>query len=105
MAAKGLSEEQVAINLGIAYTTLREKKKQFSAFSSAIKKGKARSIKKVVNALFESATKNGSNTAQIFFLKNRDPENWKDKHDVEHSGEIGLSDAIKNARKRITESK
>jgi len=29
-------------------------------------------------------------TAQIFWLKNRQPETWREKHEVEHSGEIGL---------------
>lgn len=27
-------------------------------------------------------------TAQIFWLKNRQPDKWRDKHDHEHSGEI-----------------
>lgn len=31
-------------------------------------------------------------TAQIFWLKNRRPEQWRDKHDVEHSGSIGISE-------------
>lgn len=26
--------------------------------------------------------------AQIFYLKNRAPETWKDKHETEHSGEV-----------------
>lgn len=28
-------------------------------------------------------------TAQIFWLKNRQPDKWRDKQDVEHSGQIG----------------
>lgn len=27
-------------------------------------------------------------TAAIFWLKNRDPENWRDKQEVQHSGEL-----------------
>ena len=27
-------------------------------------------------------------TAQIFWLKNRDPERWRDKQEIQHSGEI-----------------
>ena len=27
-------------------------------------------------------------TANIFFLKNRDPDRWRDKKDVEHSGDV-----------------
>jgi transcriptional regulator with XRE-family HTH domain len=29
-------------------------------------------------------------TAQIFWLKNRKPEEWRDKQQVEHSGEAGV---------------
>ena len=29
-----------------------------------------------------------SETAMIFWLKNRDPENWRDRQEVEHSGGI-----------------
>lgn len=30
-------------------------------------------------------------TAQIFWLKNRRPDLWRDKHDVEHSGNVSLT--------------
>jgi transcriptional regulator with XRE-family HTH domain len=33
-------------------------------------------------------------TAQIFWLKNRKPKEWRDKHDVEHSGEIKMPNII-----------
>ena len=29
-------------------------------------------------------------TAAIFWLKNRQPVYWRDKHDLEHSGEVGV---------------
>lgn len=32
--------------------------------------------------------------AQIFWLKNRDKENWRDKHELEHSGEIGSTASL-----------
>jgi len=31
-------------------------------------------------------------TAQIFWLKNRRPEAWRDKQEVEHSGTMKLED-------------
>ena len=77
LAAQGLNQVQISACLGIVQKTLIEKKRAFSAFDNAIKIGKAKGIGTVTNALFESA-KNGSVPAQIFFLKNRDPENWKD---------------------------
>jgi hypothetical protein len=33
-------------------------------------------------------------TAQIFWLKNRRPDKWRDKRDIEHSGGITLEDAL-----------
>jgi transcriptional regulator with XRE-family HTH domain len=33
-------------------------------------------------------------TAQIFWLKNRRPDKWRDKHDIEHSGGITVVNVI-----------
>lgn len=35
-------------------------------------------------------------TAQIFWMKNREPEKWRDKKDVEHRGEIKYSNPYEN---------
>lgn len=100
MASKGQTEEQIAESIGIAYSTLREKKKEFSAFSAAIKKGKAKAITEIENALFEDAGEPGNTAAKIFFLKNRNPEYWKEKQEIEHSSE-GLADLLEEGIKRI----
>ncbi len=101
LAAGGRTEKQVAVSLGFSQETLIQKKKQFAEFSEAIKKGQAKAIVEVENALFVNATENEQVVAQIFFLKNRNPDYWKDKQEVEHSGE-GLGDLIKAARERVT---
>ena len=90
LAAQGLTQEQIARCLGWNPATLYEKKKQFSEFSESIKKGQAKGLAEITNALFESA-KGGNVTAQIFFLKNRDPESWRDKQAVEHSGQARIA--------------
>ena len=77
LAAQGLNQVQISACLGIVQKTLIEKKRAFTQFAQAISIGKAKGIGTVTNALFQSA-QNGSVPAQIFFLKNRDPENWKD---------------------------
>lgn len=77
-ARDGLSEEQIAHNMHIAPSTLREWKHKFPAISAAIKKGKEVVDYIVENALFESAIE-GNTTAQIFWLKNRRPHAWRDK--------------------------
>ena len=77
LAAQGLTQVQISACLGIVPKTLIEKKRAFSEFSDAIKNGRAKGVGTITNALFESAVK-GSVPAQIFYLKNRDQENWSD---------------------------
>ena len=108
-ARNGLTDEQLAHNMGIASSTLREWKKNFQAISAALKKGKEVVDIQVENALFQRATgynyqesteewrpnadgelelisKRVQNkhmppdtTAQIYWLKNRRPDLWRDK--------------------------
>lgn len=92
-ARDGLSQKQIAHNMGCALSTLQEWKKYSSAISDAIKKGKEVSDYLVENALFTSAI-SGNVVAQIFWLKNRKPSQWQDKveqrieADVENTGGV-----------------
>lgn len=54
-AKDGLSDKQIASNLGIAYSTFREYKKKYSALSAPLKEGKNCAVKQVENALFKKA--------------------------------------------------
>lgn len=112
-ARDGLTEEQISKNLGIAYSTFREYKKAYPALMAALKNGKEVIDYEVENALlkralgykYDEVTKelcegelrvtkvvtkevSGDTTAQIFWLKNRKPAEWRDKKDIEHSGEV-----------------
>lgn len=78
LASKGLTKQQTAQCLGIGLSTLMEKQKEFPEFLEALKKGKAKGLATVTNALFQSA-KNGNVVAQIFYLKNRDSDSWSDR--------------------------
>jgi len=88
LAAQGLSEEQIGSVIGCSRETIRRRKNDNEAFEASIKRGKHKGVAKVTNALFQKAVK-GDNVAMIFFLKNRDPENWRDKVeqriDIEHA--------------------
>ena len=107
----GLTDEQIAKNLGIAYSTFREYKNKYSAFSAVLKKGKEIVDIEVENALFKRAIgykykevikevkeidgkkstyvkevikeMPGDVGAQIFWLKNRKSSKWKDKQDID----------------------
>lgn len=77
-ARDGLSDEQIAHNMGITAKTLYVWKNEHSAICEALKKGKEVADYEVENALFKSAME-GNTTAQIFWLKNRRPGQWRDK--------------------------
>lgn len=80
LAAKGLSQEQIANCVGLHPSTLCEKKNQFPELDEAIKKGKASGIAKVAEALLRNIDL-GNVTAQIFYLKTQ--AGWKDNVPVE----------------------
>lgn len=77
-ARDGLTDEQIAHNMGIAVSTLYEWKNKFSEISDTLKKGKEVVDYQIENALRDSAL-SGNVTAQIFWLKNRRPDKWRDK--------------------------
>ena len=81
-ARDGLTEDQISHNMGISRETLNQWKKQFSDISDALKKGKEVVDYMVENALFKNAIE-GNVTAQIFWLKNRKPDKWRDKPEGE----------------------
>jgi transcriptional regulator with XRE-family HTH domain len=126
----GLTEEQIAKNLGISVQTLNVYKKDHPEFLESLKRGKEVADIEVENALYKRAigykydevTKervvakdkygepvkddNGAvitelkitkvvtkevqpdTTAQIFWLKNRKPTEWRDKKEMEHNGSV-----------------
>ncbi|MBE0601363.1 MAG: helix-turn-helix domain-containing protein, partial [Firmicutes bacterium] len=89
-AREGLTEEQIAHNMGISRETLRVWKKKYSGISVALKKGKAVVDFAVENALLKKAL-GGDTTAQIFWLKNRKPDVWRDRQEQVHSGTVPVT--------------
>ena len=102
-ARDGLTDDQIAKNIGINRDTLYRWKKAHSDISDALKRGKEVIDRQVENALLKRAlgytydeiTFEGDDevkrvrkqvipdtTAQIFWLKNRKPEEWRDKREI-----------------------
>lgn len=81
-ARDGLTDEQIAKNIGIGERTLYEWKEKYPQISQSLKKGKKVVDYEVENALLSSALE-GNTTAQIFWLKNRRPDKWRDKQKEE----------------------
>jgi hypothetical protein len=86
IASMGLIDEQIAVILGISTRTLNYWKKQ-PAFLQSLKRGKLKADFQITQSLYQKA-KGGDTTAMIFWLKNRQPEKWREKHEIEHSGAI-----------------
>lgn len=89
-ASQGLTKAEIAHNMGISRDAFCDWRKKSSLIVDAIKKGEEDAIDKVENALFSAAC-SGNITAQIFFLKNRRPDAWKDKRENEISGNGKMS--------------
>lgn len=124
-ARDGLTDEQIASNMGVTRKTLAEWKKKYGDICDTLKRGKEPVDRSVENALLNSALgevktlkkpikvkeveyENGkrireierieyaeeeiyipaNTTAQIFWLKNRKPEEWRDKREVDSKVEI-----------------
>ncbi|MFG5393525.1 helix-turn-helix domain-containing protein [Enterococcus faecalis] len=120
-AKDGLTDEQIAQNIGISRSTLNEWKKRFPDIKDTIKRGKEVVDRQVENALFKSAvgyeyteitkelTDSGMKvtkrvtkqvapnpTSAIFWLKNRKPDVWRDKKQTEVSGSMQLNNPFEN---------
>ena len=111
-ARDGLTDEQISSNMGITTSTLYVWKNKYSEISEALKRGKEVIDRQVENALLKRAlgykyyevtieggveTKRVTKevvpdtTAQIFWLKNRKPDVWRDKKDVGLAGELNTN--------------
>ena len=77
LAARGLSQKQVCDALGFSETWWHAKKQENMELDECYKRGAARGLADVSNAIYEQAL-NGSTGAACFFLKNRDPDRWSD---------------------------
>lgn len=120
-ARDGLTDEQIADNIGISRSTLNSWKDKYSDISDTLKRGKEVVDRQVENALLKRAlgyeytettreyipeldemktTKKVTKqvapdtTAQIFWLKNRKPDKWRDKQEYEDGTAIEKLDEI-----------
>lgn len=97
----GLIDKQIYKNMGISRTTFYKWKSENSEFADLLKRGKEIADREVENALFKSATGfmgpddkyyPPNTTAQIFWLKNRKKDDWKDKREQDVSVSTPISD-------------
>ncbi len=117
------------VDLGDFFKVRRETiwawSQRFEEFSNALKAGKSAADERVVQSLYHRAVGytfdsekvfqfQGAvvrapvrehvppdTTAAIFWLKNRKPEEWRDKREIEHSGAIDLASITDDELARI----
>ena len=134
-ARDGLKDDQIANNIGISVSCLNNWKNKYVEILESLKRGKEVVDRQVENALLKRAlgyeytettreyvpelgemhvTKEVTKqiapdtTAQIFWLKNRKPDKWRDKQEYEDRTAIEKLDEIlkglhDNAAKQKTE--
>ncbi len=93
----GATDDEIIIRLGIARSSFYEYKNKISDFSDALKETKEYVDAKVENALLQNALK-GNITAQIFWLKNRRSERWREKPEEQEleENQINVTLTIEN---------
>ena len=127
LARDGRTEDEIAESLGICKATVTNWKKRYPEFLAALKESKAESDGKVEMSLYKRALgyeiteteevrdKRGQVTrkkttvkqvlpdvtAQIFWLKNRQPEKWRDAQPSNASTLDDLAAAIRESREQL----
>ena len=118
-ARDGLTDEQIAKNMGVSVSTLNNWKNKYVEILESLKRGKEVVDRLVENALLKRAlgfsyteiTYEGGvetkrvvkevvpdTTAQIFWLKNRKPEDWRDKREITTDDNDQVMEFIKAMR-------
>ena len=119
LCAKGLTNEQLAEVYGVHINTIINWQAS-EDFLYALKSGKAKADQVVEYSLWQRATgyshpeekifNNGGEivrattikhyppdpTSMIFWLKNRKTKEWREKHEVEHSGSLSITELMKD---------
>lgn len=125
----GCTDEEIAAAIGCSMKTVHRWVKRYPEFAEARNSTKIIKIEQVEESLFKSArgyeteevkeiydednnlvrkevTKKQvppNTTAQIFYLKNCMPVKWRDKQDIQHTGEIDHTVIVLPANQRIKE--
>lgn len=109
LCQKGYTDKELAAFFGVDEKTLNNWKHQFPLFFQSLKTGKSMADSQVEASLFQRAVGYSvpdvhisnyegvvtitpiikhfapDTTAQIFWLKNRQPQKWRDKQDIDHN--------------------
>lgn len=100
LALQGKTDEEISAELGVSRSTLALWKVRHPEFSDALKAWKSEADDQIEHSLYRRAL-GGDTTAQIFWLKNRRKDDWRDRQDHVHSADGDLASLLASARQRI----
>jgi hypothetical protein len=87
---QGFSRIAAAGHIGVCYDTLTNWMESHPEFFHAVKRGQAKRAIFLERGLLAAET-GPQVTSRIFALKNAAPDEWKDKHEVDHKGGLTIS--------------
>lgn len=93
LAGLGLTQEEIALSLGISVGTLENRKRESGIFGDAIKRGQSKAKSDVANIIYTKAM-DGDLGAAIWYEKTR--SGFTDKTVQEHSGEMVITVRYEN---------
>jgi hypothetical protein len=102
-AARGLTDGQIAAQLGVSPDTFTARKRENPAIVEALTRGRQHAVGLIENVAFEcalqAAEKPEYQRSMMFFLKCR--AGWKETQVVEHGGTVGLYNAREELREKL----
>ena len=127
LALLGATDVEMADFFGVHVDTIYTWAKTHPTFSEARARGKLAADANVAQSVYRRANGYSHDAVKIFmpqgayapvyapytehyppdtqaatwWLKNRRPREWKDKQEIEHSGDIGLAEKLEAARARL----
>ena len=128
LCERGATVRDLAEFFGVSERTIYRWQISHPAFGQALKLGRFDADERVERSLYHKATGYSfesekvfqyegqimrtptlehvppDTTAAIFWLKNRRPDDWRDKTEVEHSGSVSLIEKLNAAKERLKSS-
>ena len=90
MCFLGATNQQIADHFDVNLSTLEKWITTKPEFLLSLKEGREKADANVANSLYNKAM-DGDTTACIFWLKNRRAAHWRDKQEVDHTGQLDLT--------------
>lgn len=83
----GYTDKQLADFFGVCEATINNWKHAHPTFLESIRDGKENADCEVAQSLYKKAC-DGDTTAMVFWLKNRQSKNWRDKQEIKQEVDL-----------------